>query len=174
MTAAGSQFTVSIEAVDTEDSVALLRVYFAEMTSRYIGREATEDEVDASQAEDPNTDLVAPTGRFLVAREGGRPVGCIGLRLLDERTAELTRMFVLEESRGRGAGKRLLAAVERTASELGMRAMRLDTRSDLVEARKLYSSNGYVEIEPYSDALYADHWLEKRLAPRAVEPGHRG
>jgi hypothetical protein len=41
---------------------------------------------------------------------------------------------------------------------------RLDTRHDLVEARRLYATHGYVEIPPYSDNPYADHWFDKRLA----------
>lgn len=165
MTASDSRVTVASEFVDSPDSVALLWVYFAEMTSRYIGRQATEDEVKASIGEDPSTDLVEPTGRFLLAREDGRAVGCVGLRLLDAQTAEITRMFVLKSHRGRGVGTLLLAALERIAADLGAGVVRLDTRSDLVEARKLYAANGYVEIEPYSDALYVDHWFEKRLAP---------
>lgn len=163
VTAAESRVTVASELVDSPDSVALLWVFFAEMTSRYIGKQATENEVNASIEEDPSSDLVEPTGRFLVAREGGQAVGCVGLRLLDERTAELTRMFVLKSHRGRGVGTLLLVALERIAADLGARVVRLDTRSDLVEARRRYAANGYVEIEPYSDALHADHWYEKRL-----------
>ncbi|SDK88307.1 Ribosomal protein S18 acetylase RimI [Actinopolyspora mzabensis] len=158
-----SEITVSAVDVEAAESVGLLREYFAEMTARYLGRQPTDHEIESSMAEDPSTDLSGDTGRFLVARVNGRPVGCVGLRHHDERTGELTRMFVVESSRRQGLGASLLHAAERTAVELGMRAIRLDTRGDLVEARKLYAANGYEEIEPYSDALYADHWFEKRL-----------
>jgi hypothetical protein len=47
---------------------------------------------------------------------------------------------------------------------LGVTTIRLDTRHDLIEARRLYARHGYAEIEPYSDAPYADHWFEKQLA----------
>ncbi|HEV7899165.1 MAG TPA: hypothetical protein VGP31_15120 [Planosporangium sp.] len=40
----------------------------------------------------------------------------------------------------------------------------LETRHDLVEARNLYAKHGYVEIPPYFDDPYAEHWFEKRLA----------
>jgi hypothetical protein len=40
----------------------------------------------------------------------------------------------------------------------------VDTRHDLVAARRLYMRQGYVEIPPYSDNPYADHWFEKNLA----------
>ncbi|MGJ7907877.1 GNAT family N-acetyltransferase [Actinopolyspora sp. H202] len=158
-----SGITVAAEDVAAAESVVLLREYFAEMTARYIGRRPTKSEIESSMAEDPSTDLSGATGRFFVARENGRAVGCVGLRRLDEHIGELTRMFVVEPSRGQGLGVLLLRAAERAAVELGMRAIRLDTRNDLVEARKLYAASGYEEIEPYSDALYADHWFEKRL-----------
>ena len=41
--------------------------------------------------------------------------------------------------------------------------MRLDTRNDLVEARALYAKHGFAEIDRYNDAVYAEHWFEKRL-----------
>ena len=42
--------------------------------------------------------------------------------------------------------------------------MRLDTNKALREAISLYGSAGYVEIEPFNDDQYPDHWFEKRLA----------
>ncbi len=65
---------------------------------------------------------------------------------------------------GPGGGRRLLEAVERAAREfLGARAVRLDTRGDLVEARALYARSGYAEIPDYNGEKYADHWFEKIL-----------
>jgi hypothetical protein len=46
---------------------------------------------------------------------------------------------------------------------LGASRVRLDTRHDLVEARRLYAKHGYLEIQPYSDNPYADHWFERQL-----------
>lgn len=54
---------------------------------------------------------------------------------------------------------------EEAARRSGARVMRLDTRSDLVEARALYARHGYREIEPYAERLYADHWFEKTFLP---------
>lgn len=48
--------------------------------------------------------------------------------------------------------------------DMGLTTARLDTRKDLVEARRLYARNGYVEIPAYNSSPYADHWFEKRLA----------
>jgi GNAT superfamily N-acetyltransferase len=162
-------FTVAAEAVDSADAVGLLRAYFTELASRHTGRDATDAEVDAAQAEKPSADLAPPTGTFLILRDGSQPVGCAGVRVLSTEIVELTRLFVLPVARGRGAGSQLLAAAEQTGRELGALAMRLDTRSDLVEARALYASSGYVEIPAYSAVPYADHWFEKDL----TAPGER-
>jgi hypothetical protein len=43
--------------------------------------------------------------------------------------------------------------------------VRLETNAALGEALRLYRSAGYVEVPPFSDEAYADHWFEKRLGP---------
>jgi hypothetical protein len=42
--------------------------------------------------------------------------------------------------------------------------LRLDTRHDLVEARRLYATLGYQEVPAFNDGQYAEHWLAKPLA----------
>lgn len=51
-----------------------------------------------------------------------------------------------------------------SARAAGVHTVRLDTRSDLVEARALYARHGYAEIPCYTDSPYADHCFAKRLA----------
>jgi GNAT superfamily N-acetyltransferase len=152
-------WTIRAEPVTEPDAARLLHAYFTEVASRYYGRAATEAEVDAAMAEDP-TDALAI---FLVARRDGVPAGCVGLRPLDPGTAELTRMYVRPEDRGNGGGATLLDAIETAARNLGIHAVRLDTRGDLVEARRLYARHGYAEIPAYNDGRYAEHWFEKRF-----------
>ncbi len=157
-----------VESVAVEDRAAagLLRRYFAEMVARYVGRVATADEVDAAMAEDPSAMLRAPAGRFLLARYRGAAAGCAGVRLLGGGIAEMKRVFVDVDHRGRGGGAVLVDAVERCAAELGATVVRLDTRGDLVEARGLYTKLGYRRIPAYNDGPYAEHWFEKSLGRR--------
>jgi GNAT superfamily N-acetyltransferase len=150
------RWTVAPEPIEATN---LLRAYFTDVASRYYGRPATESEVDAALAEDPSDDLAC----FLVGRYAGIPSGCAGLRLLSPGIAELTRMFVHPRARRTGGGHALLAAAEQAALRLGAHTIRLDTRSDLVEARALYAAHGYAEIPAYSSGPYAEHWYEKRL-----------
>ena len=156
-------WTAAPHPVSAPESLTLLRRYYAELISRFYGRPADDDEVSALLKEAPSDDLVRPTGEFLLARLAGASVGCLGVRVLDPATVELTRMYVGPEARGRGGGL-LVATAERTARDVfGARVIRLDTRADLIEARALYGKHGYTEIERYNDSIYANHWFEKKL-----------
>lgn len=160
-----AQFSVAAEPVDSPPGQALLRAYVTELVARYHGRPATPAEVASVLGADPGAGLRPPDGRFLVLRWDDRPAGMVGLRPLGSDTAEIKRLYVLPAARRRGAGRRLLDAAERAATDLGRTRLRLDTRGDLVEARALYAAAGYAEIRAYNDDPYAEHWFEKRLAP---------
>lgn len=155
--------TIEPVAVAGPEADAILRAYFADIISRYQGRPAKAAEVDQVLADEPSDDLTPPGGVFLGAHDVGRLLGCVGVRLVDPNTAELTRMYVAPEARQRGLGRALIATAEAAARELGADVLRLDTRSDLVEARALYASSGFVETPPHNAGQYAEHWFAKPL-----------
>ncbi|MGC4892827.1 GNAT family N-acetyltransferase [Micromonospora sp. DT31] len=158
-------WSVHIARPDDVEAVVLLREYMAEMVRRWYGRPERPEEVDAALAEDSNDDLVPPTGLLVLARHDGRLAGCVGLRRqLD--WSEVTRLYVRPAHRGAGGGAALLAAVEAYAAEGGADRIRLDTRSDLVEARALYARHGYREVPAFNAGPYAQHWFEKSLPAR--------
>jgi DNA-binding MarR family transcriptional regulator/GNAT superfamily N-acetyltransferase len=115
-----------------------------------------------SRPVDP-ADLRPPRGAFLLATLHGQPVGCGSVRLVGDGTAEIRRMWTAPETRGLGLGRRLLAALERWATETGATAARLETNRALVQAIALYRSAGYREVAPFNDEAHAHHWFEKRL-----------
>ena len=41
--------------------------------------------------------------------------------------------------------------------------LRLETNRELTEAIAMYRRAGYVEVPPFNDEPFADHWFEKRL-----------
>jgi GNAT superfamily N-acetyltransferase len=146
------------------DGRAVLTAYFHDIVSRYYGREATPDEVDAAMRAEPSDDLCPPHGLLLVARRDAAVMGCAGLRLLAAHVGEITRVFVVPQARRHGLGRQLLRAVQDAAREHGVTRLRLDTRSDLIEARELYARSGYQETAPFNDGRFADHWYEKTLS----------
>ncbi|WP_416561995.1 GNAT family N-acetyltransferase [Nocardia testacea] len=149
---------------DSPEAATILRLYLAEMISRYYCCPTDDAEIDRHLADGHGSDdLTAPTGLLLLARQHGEVVGCVGLRRLGLQTLELTRMFVRPDVRGAGCATRLLCSAEVAARELGARVVRLTTRKDLVEAHALYAKHGYAEIPPYIDAPLVDHCFEKKL-----------
>ena len=163
MTTAREPATVAVEPIDGPESAALLWAYWTELTSRHLGRDATEAEVTATAAEYTSPHLVPPGGAWLVLRMAGRVVGGIGLLELAPGVGEVKHMFVVPDARRRGIGRQLMLAVEEEARRRGLRTLRLDTRRDLVEARALYASEGYAEIPAFTRGEYVDHWFEKHL-----------
>ena len=108
-------------------------------------------------------ELLPPAGALLVGYEDGEAVACGAVRVIAPGIAEVKRMFVAPALRGRGLGRALLDALERTAVELGCDVARLDSTEPLAEAMALYRSAGYVEIGDYNRNPNATTWLERRL-----------
>ena len=162
-----ASWSIAPEPVRSADAVALFRDYYTEVSDRYYllheDRRTTEEELTKGLAAETGTELEPPAGVLLIARAGGEAAGCAGIRLVDDRTAELSRVFVRPELRGLGGGSRLLAGAERTARELGAERIVLDTRHDLVEARALYARHGYAEVPAFNSRPYAERWFAKAL-----------
>ncbi|WRZ51797.1 GNAT family N-acetyltransferase [Streptomyces sp. NBC_01314] len=163
-----SVWSVDEEPYDSPLATALWRAYYTEVSDRWYllheGHATDPEELEREVAADTGEYLAPPGGTLLVARYGGVPVGTAGVRLMDATTAELKRVFVLTEARGKGGAALLVTAAEDAARALGAERIVLDTRGDLVEARALYALLGYEESAPHNDDEYADHWFTKRLA----------
>lgn len=159
------QITVTLVAPTSPPAAVALRSYFEDIVGRYHGREASDEEVGAAMRNEPSDDLALPRGLLLVACADGSVLGCAGLRLLPDGIGEVTRVHVTIAARGRGLGSRLLRELEDHARRRHLTALRLDTRGDLVEARRLYARHGYEEVAPFNDSPYAEHWFAKSLGP---------
>ncbi|HEX5596562.1 MAG TPA: GNAT family N-acetyltransferase [Micromonosporaceae bacterium] len=152
------------EAFDSPDASSLRRDYYDEVASRYWKRPATSEEIDQGLAGDGVELLTPPTGQFVVGRYNGKAAACGGVLMLDAEQAELTRVYVRPDFRGRRGASLLLRVLEDQARSLGARRMVLNTRLDLTEARSLYIRHGYAEIPPYCTGPYVEIWYGKDLA----------
>lgn len=151
-------FEIAPEPPDSPEAQACLNGYFAELARRFPRGFDPARSVSARPEE-----MRPPRGVFLLVRCGGRPRGCGALKTIAPGVGEVKRMWIHPELRGRGAGRRLLQALEAQAVRLGLRTLKLDTSRHLDEALALYRSAGYHEVAPYNDNPYAAHWFEKRL-----------
>ncbi|MER5752301.1 GNAT family N-acetyltransferase [Streptomyces sp. NPDC002088] len=97
------------------------------------------------------SDFQPPNGVYLIAYdESDRPLATGGWRTQDKNAegnedgdAELKRMYVVAEARGRGLARRMLAALEEDARTAGRVRMVLETGDEQPEAIGLYTSSGY-------------------------------
>jgi GNAT superfamily N-acetyltransferase len=105
-----------------------------------------------------------PAGQFFVAYLHGDATGCGGVKHHHDAPAEIKRMWIAPRARGLGLGRRLLETLEQYARDGGATVAHIETSAVLSEALAMYRSAGWVEVAPFNDEPFADHWLEKRLA----------
>ena len=139
-----------IEAVDirSPEAAALIASLSRELGERYGD--------DGSGSFTPE-DVLVPGSPFLVGWLNGRPVTCGAFRPMEPGVAEVKRMYVEPDARGRGIGRRLLAELEKRARDVGYAAVRLETGTRQPESIRLYEAAGYRRIEKY--AIYRDNPL---------------
>jgi GNAT superfamily N-acetyltransferase len=101
--------------------------------------------------------FLPPRGLYLIARDDrGTPVATGGWRTQDanglgytDGDAEIKRMYVVPEARGRGLSRQVLAALEDDARAAGRLRMVLETGTKQPEAIALYESSGYEPCEKF-------------------------
>jgi putative acetyltransferase len=148
------------EPFDSSDVQALAHAQQAEMRELYQGEADIGPTREAAMFEPPD-------GVFLVVRDGGRAVACGGICRFDETRAELKRMYVVPEARGRGLGRRVLVELEGAARTLGYTGIVLETGDRQAASLGLYRSAGYerVPCHPPYDSRALSLCFEKRLPP---------
>ncbi|WP_435604844.1 GNAT family N-acetyltransferase [Streptomyces sp. bgisy130] len=114
-----------------------------------------------------------PHGTYLIAYDGTRPLATGGWRCQEDAAegyaagdAEIKRMFVLPEARGRGLARRILAVLEADARAAGRSRMVLETGIKQPEALELYASSGYVLVEKFG--LYRTYEDSRCMAKALV------
>ena len=151
---------IEIVAVDPEhaDARQCLRAYFAELERR----SGVEFDPSTGSTAEPH-ELRPPAGEMLVAYLRAEPVA-FGAVKHGEATTDIKRMWVADDARGLGLGRRLLGELEARAARAGSSVARLETNRALTEAIALYRSAGYREVAAFNDEPFAHHWFEKPLA----------
>lgn len=77
------------------------------------------------------------------------PVACASYKNYDEGVAEVKRVFVRKDYRGRGLSKLLMEQLEAKAKEQGYKSLILETGKPLEAAFGLYSKLGFRVTENY-------------------------
>lgn len=127
----------------------------AELSARYPEEGANHFRLDAAE-------VAEGRGAFMLAIAGQTALGCGAVRKIDERTAEIKRMYVAPAARGSGVGRTLLAALESEARRLGAIRLVLETGARQPEAVALYRRAGFVPIRRFGE--YRDSPLSLCMA----------
>lgn len=90
-----------------------------------------------------------PAGRLLLAADGPRILGCVGLRALGDTDCEMKRLYVRSHARRNGLGRLLTTAVLDEARTAGYRRVLLDTLPSMRDAIALYRSLGFINVAQY-------------------------
>jgi putative acetyltransferase len=143
---------IAAEPFDSPEARQLIAALDAHLSSRYPPEQRFGPNLKPEQ-------LAAGLGTFVVARVDGRAVGCGAIRLLDQSTMEVKRMYVEPEVRGRGVAREILVHLEGAGSALGARRSVLETGIHQDEAIGLYRRAGYSQV---------DCWGEYAASPTSV------
>lgn len=85
----------------------------------------------------------------LIACCNGKPVGCAGLKEYSVRDAEIKRVWVEPECRGRHIATEIMNRIEEKAREMKYQRVILQTRPIMKDAVQFYQNRGYRQIENY-------------------------
>jgi GNAT superfamily N-acetyltransferase len=85
---------------------------------------------------------------------GADCLGTVGLKWLAVGVAEVKRLYVVPEARGRGVGRMLLTRIVDEARRKQYSRVRLDSdRRSMAAALALYRALGFIEIPAYGPDL---------------------
>jgi putative acetyltransferase len=113
--------------------------------------------------------IFRPGIHFFVARQAGLAVGCAGVALAPG-FAEVKRMYVRAEVRGRGIAEALMDRLARTAQDAGLGSLKLETGDRQEAAIRFYARCGFKicgAFEPYAamppENIATSVFMEKTL-----------
>lgn len=84
-----------------------------------------------------------------VIYDGDKAAGCASFKRYNDECAEVKRVFIRNEYRGRGLSRKLMDLLEQKAKEKGYSCLLLESGEILVEAMALYRKIGYKVIPNY-------------------------
>jgi GNAT superfamily N-acetyltransferase len=143
---------ISAEPFDSRDAQRLIAALDAGLAELYSPDQRFGPNLKAQHLE-------SGKGTFLVARDAGRAVACGAIRMIDATTAEVKRMYVEPDQRGKGVGRSVLDRLQAEAQKLGARRLVLETGTHSPDAIALYGRAGFRAI---------DCWGEYATAPTSV------
>jgi GNAT superfamily N-acetyltransferase len=85
----------------------------------------------------------------ILAYIGDLPIACASFKHIEDNVAEVKRVFVRKEHRGKGISKKIMQKLELAAKDKGYKSLVLETGKKMSVAVGLYQSLGYKIIPNY-------------------------
>lgn len=85
----------------------------------------------------------------IIAYDKSVPAGCASFKKYDRECAEVKRVFIRKDYRGKGISKGLMELLEKSAKEKGYMYLILESSELLIAAMRLYYNRGFQVIPNY-------------------------
>lgn len=92
----------------------------------------------------------------VVAYVDGQPAACGALKMYNEKTVEMKRIFVLGEFRRQGLASQIMKTLEKLAVEQGSAYAVLETGAEMKDAIRFYQRIGYTVIPNFGSFVGDD------------------
>ena len=151
---------LSLAQVESPSQIAQARELFLEY-AQSLGFSLCFQNFDKELADLPG-DYAPPEGRLLLAEYEGQSAGCVALHKLEPGVAEMKRLYLRPQFRGKRLGAALAQSIISEARQIGYHRVRLDTVEPVMgNAVAMYRKIGFEEIAPYranpiAGALYME------------------
>lgn len=108
--------------------------------------------------------------KTIIVYVGSKPAACGCLKLVDDESAEVKRVYVASDYRGKSVSKVVMKELEEWAIEDNIKTLILQTGSKQRPAINLYSSLGYSYIENFGPYVNDDNsvCMKKALIQKNV------
>ena len=106
-------------------------------------------------------------GYFIATNHEGQVIGGVGIAEFNgfDNCAELQKIYLIDQEKGKGLGKCLLELAEDFARSLGYQSLYLETHTNLETAIAMYEKNGFQRIHKPKSVVHStmNRFYRKRL-----------
>lgn len=95
-------------------------------------------------------------GCIIVAKDLDQIIGCVMVKKITTGTAEIRRLRLLPEYRGKGTGKKLLQAAIIFCKEAGFTRTTLDTTKKNHVALSIFLDSGFTQIKQEKQSIFLE------------------
>ncbi|WP_166802356.1 GNAT family N-acetyltransferase [Microvirga pakistanensis] len=131
---------------DAQDLFGLLSLCFADYPGCFVDPHDDLKDLRTPGAPRRNDGVL-----WVTEDESGRVCACTCVDFPEAGTAELHRLYVRPDQRGRGLGSSLVRAVERHARQKGATRLYLWSDTRFTDAHRLYRKLGYTQTDRLRD-----------------------